>query len=69
MSGTLIGTGSILVIIIISTIEVWIYGYWNTEKGEMNTAEGGASKVLVYTGETQSREARGTWPRSYIYRT
>lgn len=48
MSGTIIETGSILVIIIISTIEVWIDGYWNTEQGDISNAEGGASNPLGY---------------------
>lgn len=47
VSATVIGTGSISVIIIISTIEVWIDGYWHTEKEEINTAEGGTSHPLV----------------------
>lgn len=46
--GTIIGAESILVIIIMSTIEVWIDGYWNTEKRELNAAEGGVRKPLVF---------------------
>lgn len=49
VSATVIGTGSISVIIIISTIEVWIDGNWNTEKEEINTAEGGAKPPAVVT--------------------
>lgn len=48
VSGTIIGAGSILVIIIISTTAVWIDVYWNTEKREVNTAEVGASNPLVF---------------------
>lgn len=47
VSGTVIGAGSILVIII-STAAVWIDVYWNTEKREVNTAEVGAGNPLVF---------------------
>ena len=47
VSGTIIGIGSILVIII-STIEIWIDVCWNAENREVNPAEVGVSNPLVF---------------------
>ena len=47
VSGTIIGIGSILVIII-SAIEVWIDVCWNAENREVNPAEVGVSNPLVF---------------------
>ena len=59
VSGTIIGAGSILVIIIISTIAVWIEVCWNTEKREVNTAEVGASNPLVFIrGKSVQKSSR-----------
>ena len=51
------GTGSILVIIIISAAEGWIDGYWNTEKGEMHAAERELATLWCTSEETRSRKA------------
>lgn len=40
-------------------------GYWNTEKGEIDIAEGELATLWCTSEETQSRKAQGTWLRSY----